>query len=1134
MQHRALRFLLPLLLLFPVVPPAQAAIFSRLDASTSRLVASVFASARAAAPTAGVSVASGVSLMAVDADGIRAFRASPGGGRLSVPAADGSTLELDLAPYDLFGPGGPGQSLSTTDAHGRHLFTPDVTLYRGQVAGEPGSWAVFAMGDAGVFGTLEHGGTRYNLGPSQIVTAGRAAMGTALPPHALAPESARAADATPFKCGIDDSNEAQLTRPLVLPPGIDATGPLFQVRGATTMGKVGTSPSALIATRTVWKIAVDCDYEVFHDKFADNLTAASSYVLTVLGTVNLIYERDLAATLTFPFVNLWTTVADPYSASTTGSQLTQFQGYWIVNHPTVARSAAFLMSGRPLGGGISIIGSLCDPQSAYALAALDFVYTYPTATSTWDVTVTAHELGHVFGSWHTQSCNWASQGFAPAATTLDSCFASEGGCATYTKHLPPNKGTIMSYCHVVYGVANGIRLDFHPVCVQRMRAVMSVAACSTQAVPQPPRNATTAPLGNGVRVSWTAGGSASVLGYEVYRSRVPLDVYPTRAGFSSTLQWDDAGLGTYYYRVRSVRASDTSAFCPEVIGTAPCGMTTGVAASAGSAPVAGLAADLNADGREDAVVLRGGDNTLGLLFGQGTGAVGNGTLAAPVAMASALTPGCIAVSELTGDGIPDLLVGAQGDNSLRLHRGNATAGVPNGTFGFASGLGTLLGTPRAVAIADVDEDGIDDILTATDATVVRMRGLGTAGVANGTFGIKQSTPVGMSCYDLAVHDFDADGVLDLAVSGDGGLRILRGVGNNGRGDGSFALPTAYAAGVSPGRLAVADLNADGADDIVVCDRGDSLVRVFVGNRTAGVPNGTFSTGVAYGAGPAPSAITVVDWDHDGLPDIVVANNTVPGTVSVLTSKGDGTLAPRFFVPTGGDSVSALITTDYDEDGSLDVLAVNKTSGSYERVTTTCPGTLSDAVTLLAPNGGETWATQEERAVSWTKGAGVLSVDVQLSTDSGGHWRNIARELTGTSWKWSVASATTTHARLRVTAHGLPQWNDASNADFTVVPGGSLAVDDGPPRLALLGCWPNPASHELTVSFALPAGAHATGGTLELVDLLGRRVAGHDLTGLGAGSHQVALLEHQTLPPGVYLVRLKCGADIRLSKVAVVR
>src|SRR5439155_11297276 len=120
---------------------------------------------------------------------------------------------------------------------------------------------------------------------------------------------------------------------------------------------------------------------------------------------------------------------------------------------------------------------------------------------------------------------------------------------------------------------------------------------------------------------------------------------------------------------------------------APCAILTSSASSAGSTPVAGLAADLNADGREDAVVLRQGDNTLGLLFGQGAGSVGNGTLAAPVALSSALTPGCIAVSELTGDGIPDLVVGSLADNSLRVHKGNATSGVPNGTFGPGTGLG---------------------------------------------------------------------------------------------------------------------------------------------------------------------------------------------------------------------------------------------------------------------------------------------------------------------------------------------------------------------------------------------------------------------------------------------------------------
>jgi hypothetical protein len=86
-------------------------------------------------------------------------------------------------------------------------------------------------------------------------------------------------------------------------------------------------------------------------------------------------------------------------------------------------------------------------------------------------------------------------------------------------------------------------------------------------------------------------------------------------------------------------------------------------------------------------------------------------------------------------------------------------------------------------------------------------------------------------------------------------------------------------------------------------------------------------------------------------------------------------------------------------------------------------------------------------------------------------------------------------------------------------------------LALLGAWPNPARSDLTVAFTLPAGAT---GSLDMVDLAGRRVAERDLSGLASGSHQLPLLEHAQLPPGVYLVRLRTGGDLRLAKVSIVR
>src|SRR5262249_5088668 len=150
------------------------------------------------------------------------------------------------------------------------------------------------------------------------------------------------------------------------------------------------------------------------------------------------------------------------------------------------------------------------------------------------------------------------------------------------------------------------------------REVMSASACSTQMQPQPPRNLAAGAVANGVRLSWASGGSSNVLGYEILRSHDPLDIHPVRLGFTPAQQWDDPGIGWSSSRVRPGRSADTSSACPEVRGTSPCGLATGPVTAAGNQPVAAIAGDWNADGREDLLVVRQGDSSLGLLLGQGT------------------------------------------------------------------------------------------------------------------------------------------------------------------------------------------------------------------------------------------------------------------------------------------------------------------------------------------------------------------------------------------------------------------------------------------------------------------------------------------------------------------------------------
>lgn len=1091
-------------LLTVAVPALAAAPFSRLDPTTARLLART-------PSLAGITTdaASGATLLAVDDQALADFRAARGG-RLSVPDAGGGSLELDLEPYDLFS---SDAIISTSDDHGRHPFTPDVSLFRGKVRGEDGSWAVVSVTAHGVVGLVERSsGRRWTLTPVQKV-AGPNAAGAGV--HALAPEGSMAEFASRFECGINAGNEEEYG--LQSLPAQAAPSP-----------KGGATPnsSTLNGARFYVRLAVDCDYEIYGVKFSGNLSAATAYITTVLGTVNLIYERDVETTLNLVYLNFWTTIADPYTESSTSPQLSEFRSYWIANNGGISSHLQHLLSGRSLGGGIAYLDAVCS--NGYGVSAIDCVYTYPTVTSTWDVNVIAHELGHNTGSPHTHSCTWVSEGRIPSGT-LDSCDTAEGSCASYSVHLPPNKGTIMSYCHLLGGVAGGIRLEFHSVCVSRMRSVIS--NCGLFPVPTPPRNPIATSTASGVQLTWTASMSPSVLRYSVVRSRLPLDLGAGYLGHTAASPFNTSGLGQYYYRMRTVRAADSSAFSGEVKATS-CGFVNAAPVTVGSQPTAVQSADLNEDGIEDVVLVTTGGGNLVTMLGNGTAGVGNGTFAAPVNVATGALPACLALLDVNGDGILDAVVGAQDDNTLRLHLGNGAGGVGNGTFGANSTLAALTFAPTGIAVGDLDEDGIQDLVIAGGSpSLVMLRGLGSAGVPNGTFAGGVTLDAGGVTRGVLIHELNGDGIADIATTG-GGLRILYGNGTGGNGDGTFTLGPSYTTSSAPNHIATGDFDADGITDLAVCNTGSNSISYFRGQGTGSVPDGTFAAAVNLPTGSGPNAVQVADWDHDGRADLGFAGNNSSHSTGILLGLGGGTFEPVQLFATGANNPASVVAQDFNEDGTPDLFACNRTAQSVTRQLAGCSAPVASTVAVTSPNGGETWNGGTEHTLTWTKDPGVMTVDVQLSTNGGTDWRTLASGLIGTSFSWSATGPTTTQARIRVVDSHAAQIADQSDADFTLYDESVLDVTDGAPRLALLGAWPNPARQDLNVSLSLPTGDAR--GTLELLDLAGRRVALRDLAGLGAGRHQVALLEGRTVHPGVYLVRLVRAGEMRSMKVAVVR
>jgi hypothetical protein len=324
----------------------------------------------------------------------------------------------------------------------------------------------------------------------------------------------------------------------------------------------------------------------------------------------------------------------------------------------------------------------------------------------------------------------------------------------------------------------------------------------------------------------------------------------------------------------------------------------------------------------------------------------------------------IGVADLNGDGKADVVVSnlagptSSGNGMLGLLLGNGDGTFkPVRTFG-SGGYGAT-----AVAIADVNGDGIPDVLVAntcasssdcTNGTVSVLLGKG-----NGAF----QSPVtyrsgGQVAVSIAVADVNGDGKLDLLVAnqsgednGDGLVAVLF-----GRGDGTFQAPVTYDAGDSvTSSLAVADFNGDGKADLVVANSGHATVTVLLGNG-----DGTFQGAVVYGAGgDIPAAVAVADLNGDGKRDIVVAN-WYSGTLAVLLGNGNGTFQAAVPYSSGGSSPGSLAIVDINGDGKLDLVASNcgSSQNGYG-----C-GETNGVVSVLLGNGDGTF----QPAVAFSSGA----------------------------------------------------------------------------------------------------------------------------------------------------------------------